>query len=259
MARNGGGEALERLWIFDFDGTLAPLVPDRDAARLDPSCLELLQDLAALPRQRTAILSSRRLEDLAGRVSVPGLLLGGGSGLEWQGPAGRRDFLPQDGQSRLREARARILPRLARLAALPGVDLEDKQWSLAIHFRQSPPGARAQLEAWVDAKGAACGLPFFRGPEVFELQFLPGVDKALGVRNLCQLLGADPDRIGLVYAGDDANDLAAMQWVLARGGRAFFVGGTCPIAGPLPVEGPAALARAIRSLEAGLQGARRQA
>lgn len=239
---------IRRLWIFDFDGTLAPLVPDRDAARLHPSCLDLLKDLAALRDQRTAILSSRRLEDLAPRVPVPGLLLGGASGLAWQIPDGRRDLPPREVWSRLQAARARFLPRLDRIAHLPGIDLEDKQWSMSIHFRHASPEARKLVAAWAEAESTAGGAHLFRGPEVFELQFLPEVDKALGVQNLCRLLGADPDQVDLVYAGDDTNDLAAMRWVLARGGSAFFVGGACPITGPLPVGDPAALAEAVRGL-----------
>ena len=55
---------LERLWIFDFDGTLSPLVPDRDAAALLPEGREMLSALVRLPRQGVAVLSSRLLDDL---------------------------------------------------------------------------------------------------------------------------------------------------------------------------------------------------
>ncbi len=234
----------KRLWIFDFDGTLAPLVPDREAARLHPSCLELLRDLTAIEDQRTAILSSRQLEDLAPRVPVPGILLGGGSGVAWQTPDGRRDMPPPGGRNRLHAARARLRPLLDRVARLPGVDIEDKQWSIAIHFRAASSGARQQLEAWMAAEPTNA----FRGPEVFEIPLLPEIDKAFGVKNLCRLLHVDPHQINLVYAGDDTNDLVAMRWVLEHNGTAFFVRGTCPIPGPLLVKDPASLAQCVRNL-----------
>lgn len=236
--------SFKHLWIFDFDGTLAPLVPDREAARLHPSCLDLLRDLALLQNQRTAILSSRQLEDLTPRVPVPGILLGGGSGVAWQTPDGRRDMPPPGGRNRLRAARARLRPFLDRVARLPGVAIEDKLWSIAVHFRGASLGARRQLEAWVAAEPTNA----FRGPEVFEIPLLPGIDKAFGVKNLCRLLRVNPQQLSLVYAGDDTNDLVAMRWVLDRNGTAFFVGETCPIPGPLLVKDSASLAQCVRNL-----------
>jgi len=80
------GIGIRRLWVFDFDGTLSPLVPDRAVARLHRASLALLKDLAAEPRDRVAVLSSRTLDDIVPRVPVPQAYLGGGCGLEWRTP-----------------------------------------------------------------------------------------------------------------------------------------------------------------------------
>jgi len=32
----------ERIWFFDFDGTLSPIVRDRDQAELHPVCRKML-------------------------------------------------------------------------------------------------------------------------------------------------------------------------------------------------------------------------
>src|SRR3972149_2640835 len=82
------GIRIRRLWVFDFDGTLSPLVPDRTVARLHPASLALLKDLVADPRDRVAVLSSRTLEDIVPRVPVPQVYLGGGCGLAWRIPGG---------------------------------------------------------------------------------------------------------------------------------------------------------------------------
>ena len=245
---------LSRLWVFDFDGTLAPIVPERDRARLHPACLGMLEELVRQDGQRVAILSSRRLEDLASRVRVPGIFLGGGSGLEWRSPDGRHHLPPARVRKRLRSERDRLWPYLDEAARLPGIVLEDKLWSAAIHFRGASPEARRGLEAWRSARAAVEGMRVLPGPEVFEVPFLQEADKASGLQTLCGILGADPDQVEWVYAGDDSNDLVAMRWVLDRGGTAFFVGSTCPIEGPRPVEAPSALAGSIRSLLEGTVG-----
>src|SRR5512139_1848564 len=79
-----------RLWVFDFDGTLSPLVPDRSTATLHPACREVLEELSAGPQEIVAVLSSRAIDDLVPRVPVPGVFLGGGSGLVWHLPGGLR-------------------------------------------------------------------------------------------------------------------------------------------------------------------------
>lgn len=208
----------------------------------------MLRELSGCETQTTAILSSRRLEDLASRVQVPGIFLGGASGLEWRSPEGRHYLPPALVQERLRSERARLWPLIHEAAHLPGILLEDKNWSISLHFRGASQGARQGLEAWVSARVLEGGMRIFRGPEVLEIPFLQEANKATGLQTLCRILGADPDRVGLVYAGDDSNDLMAMRWVLDRGGTAFFVGGSCPIEGPSPVEDPSSLAKSIRTL-----------
>lgn len=243
---------LSRLWVFDFDGTLALLVPERDQARLHPACLGMLEELVRQDGQRVAVLSSRRLEDLASRLQVPGIFLGGGSGLEWQSPDGRHHLPPAHVRERLRGERDRLWPYLDEAARLPGIVLEDKLWSAALHFRGASPEARQGLDAWRSARATGAGMRVLPGPEVFEVPFLQEADKASGLQALCGLLGADPDRVDWVYAGDDSNDLVAMRWVLDRGGMAFFVGRTCPMEGPHPVDDPPALAGSVRSLLKGV-------
>jgi trehalose 6-phosphate phosphatase len=80
------------------------------------------------------------------------------------------------------------------------------------------------------------------------VQLFPNVSKSFGLRRLCRLLKFDPSSDRLCYAGDDENDAVAMKWVLKKGGTAFVVGGRVRVRGALPVDDPAALARALRNL-----------
>lgn len=236
------------LWVFDFDGTVSAIVPDRDAAQLHPSCRDLLKRLAAAPGHFVAILSSRSIEDLASRVRLPGVILGGASGLEWRLPGGHRVRPGDTAEARRDKAMEAISPQLARLSSFPGVDVEDKGWSVAVHHRHVLPETQGMLEPLLAELGRTPGIRMFRGPSVAEVQLLPHVSKSFGIRRICRFLGLEPSRGKLLYAGDDENDAVAMRWVLRKGGTAFCVGDRVQVPGAHTVDGPAALARAVRRL-----------
>jgi len=236
------------LWVFDFDGTLSTLVPDRNDAELHPMCRDLLKDLSEKPGHFAAVLSSREIEDLVGRVPLPRVLLGGASGLVWRFPGGHRLRPGEPAEARRDESARALAPLLARLSSFPGVDVEDKGWSVAVHYRHALPEALPLLEPLLDEFDGLPGIRAFRGPSAVEVQLLPNVSKSFGVRRLCRFLGFDPGRGRLLYAGDDENDAVAMRWVLRKGGTAISVRTRLRVRGARWVEDPAALARAVREL-----------
>jgi trehalose 6-phosphate phosphatase len=247
------GNGCRRLWVFDFDGTLAPIVPDRNAARLHPSSRSLLKELAADPWNLVAVLSSRSLEDLAARVPVEGVFLGGGSGLEWRLPTGHRISPGVAAERKLEMARTAVSTALARISAFPGVELEDKRWSAAVHFRRVLPEAMSMLYPLILELKDHPGIRVFEGPAVAEVQFLPSVSKSFGIRRLCRILKFDPSGGCILYAGDDENDAMALRWVISRKGTAIAVGGRVRVPGIQVVDGPGGLARAVRAVS-GLAG-----
>ena len=247
MKREGGYRSL---WVFDFDGTLSLLVPDRNAARLHPACRSLLKELTADSWNLVAVLSSRSLEDLASRVPVPNLFLGGGCGLEWRLPGGHRIIPREEAERRLEKARKAVSPALARISAFPGVELEDKRWSVAVHFHRVMPEALSMLFPLIQDLKQHPGIRVFDGPAVAEVQFFPSVHKSFGIRRLCRILKFDPSGGRILYAGDDENDAMAMKWVVSKKGTAIAVGGRIRVPGVLIVDGPSGLARAVRALPA---------
>jgi trehalose-phosphatase len=246
------GAAVRFLWVFDFDGTLSPIVDDRHAARIHPMCRELLKKLSRTPSHFVAVLSSREIEDLVKRVPLPRVILGGASGLEWRLPGGHRIRPGDPVESRRDKARRDIDPLLARLSFIPGVEVEDKGWSIAIHHRHVLPGVLPMLEPLLRELDAAPDIRVFRGPSVAEVQLLRNVSKSFGLRTICRILGIDPTKDRVMYAGDDENDAVAMRWVLRKGGIAFSVGGVARTPGARVVENPVALARAVGDLAGGL-------
>jgi trehalose-phosphatase len=238
----------KRLWFFDFDGTLSPIVRERSEAVIHPVCKKLLEELVERDHECVAVLSSRLLGDLIHRVSVPGVFLGGGSGIEWFVDGTERWIAGEKLENRLKSARARFLPQIVKLAIIPGIEIEDKKWAVAIHTRKSTGKAKRQvttfMETWCDSRP----VRMFRGPEVIEVQFLPEINKAYGVQALCKFLGLEPESSEIVYAGDDENDALAMRQVLRQGGIAFSVGGGFFVEGARIVEGPESLAAEIRTM-----------
>ena len=242
---------LQKLWIFDFDGTLSPLVPDRDAAALLPEARELLSKLLKLAGQSVAVLSSRMLDDLIPRIRIKGLYLAGGSGAEWLLPNGERRTVDNK-IKRLEGVRVSVMPELNKLSYIKGVDVEDKQWSVAVHVRHVSAEGRARVLDFLAVLSRTTGVRLFRGPEVFEIQLLPEIDKLFGVITLCEMLNFVPAPGSLVYAGDDENDYTVMQWVIRKEGAALFVGKKPKISGIWEIQTPAALVSEVRKL-AGLE------
>ena len=245
VKRTGGYRSL---WVFDFDGTLSTLVPDRNAARLHSASRALLKDLAKDPRNRVAVLSSRSLDDLSSRLPAPDIFLGGVSGLEWRLPAGHRISPGERAERKLEEAREAVLPDLARISAFPGVELEDKRWSAAVHFRRVLPEALAMLYPLIRDLKKHTGIRVFDGPAVADVQFFPSANKSFGVRRLCRVLKFDPAAGPILYAGDDENDAMAMRWVISKKGTAVVVGDRIRVRGARYVEGPPDLARVVREM-----------
>ncbi len=236
-----------RLWIFDFDGTLSNLVPGRSAAQILPEAKNLLKELSDLPGHQVAVLSSRLLEDLIPRVGVSGVYLGGGSGAEWRLKDGIQTVAGEK-LERLKKIRETVMDEINGLKAVPGVDIEDKKWSVAVHIRSVLPDARASVLDFLRAFQGKGDIRLLRGPEVFEVQLLPEIDKLFGVKTLCRLASFEPREGLLVYAGDDENDAIAMDWVIRQGGTAISIGPRPLVPGVRSVATPAALVTEIVQL-----------
>lgn len=235
------------LFAFDFDGTLSPIVESRRAARLHPACRALLAGLSVRKGWFVAVLSSRSIGDLASRVRLKGVLLGGGSGCEWLYPDSRMVGDREGERERLAGSRVALLPLLESCSAHPGVLLEDKGWSAAIHFRGAPSEDRRLLLLRLGELARERAIPMFRGPDAIEIPFSPRATKKEGLERLLSRLRIPPSSGRFAYAGDDENDADALRWVVSHGGAGFSVGARAYSAGCRPVDGPEGLARAVRA------------
>ncbi|HEY9409009.1 MAG TPA: trehalose-phosphatase [Jiangellaceae bacterium] len=243
--------AAHTLVALDFDGTLAPIVPRPEDARALPGTADVL---AALADQvaRVAIVTGRPAADAverAGVGDVPGIVVLGHYGLErW---TGGRLVAPDEGPGvgRVREAATELA--LAR----PGVTLEDKGHSVALHTRRAadPAGALAELVPHVTDLAKAEGMQVTPGRYVLEIR-PAGVDKGVVLASLVDEVGAT----AVVYGGDDVGDRPALNTLraLEAGGlRAVVVCSDADEADPefragadLVVPGPDGVQAALRDL-----------
>jgi trehalose 6-phosphate phosphatase len=237
-----------RIWIFDFDGTLSRLVTGRKYAVLDPACEEMLVELSNDSSQTVAVISSRGMDDLSERMPVHGLLLGGASGLEWRLPDGERIMRHASRLEELDRRRETVLPVVRELGQIPGVEIEDKRWSISVHYRQAAPTGRASIFERLHELCRGGELTLYRGPEVMEVHLLEDGDKASGVAWMASEQGWELKPAMTVYCGDAENDLGAMKWVTANGGIAIIVGGRINLGSAQRVANPPSLARTIRNL-----------
>lgn len=179
------------LLAFDYDGTLAPIVPRPERARMRPHTAELLARLCAL--YPCAVISGRSRRDLARRL-VPARVtyVLGNQGLELS--ARPDEFARQVSAAVVRLQRA--------LAGVQGVELEDKALSVAIHYRRS----RRKREARAAIARAAANLPqpmrMIAGKLVVNLVPADAPNKGDALEALRARAAADT----ALYVGDDVSD-----------------------------------------------------
>lgn len=201
--------------FLDYDGTLAPIAPRPEEALLPEATREAVRRLAR--RCPVAIVSGRDLAELKALVRVPGLAYAGSHGFEVE---------PPEGPAALGPERDRFLPALdaaerdlrARTRGLPGVFVERKRFSVALHHRlAAPDGAALAAEAFSVVRASHPELRAIEGKRVFEL--LPAVawDKGKAVLALTERFRRYGGDFAPLYLGDDATDEDAFRAVRDAG------------------------------------------
>jgi trehalose 6-phosphate phosphatase len=218
VAASGGGEGSTDLMelrahlpsllvALDFDGTLAPIVPDPDTATVETGGVDALIALAGRGAQ-IAVVTGRPAQvalRLGGLARVPNLVVAGIYGAEiWHDGAVSAVAEPP--------AMASLRPRLTEVIAEnhPGVWVEDKRLSLVVHTRTAadPVAELDRLAAPLSQLAGELGLVMHRGRHVLEIR-LPGHDKGTALRDVL----SRTNRTALFFAGDDLGDLPAFALV----------------------------------------------
>lgn len=209
--------------FLDYDGTLTPIVPHPDDARLSEAMRASLQRLTGLCP--VAIISGRDLSDVRQRVGIAGIWYAGSHGFDIAGPAGERHEYPQ-GRDYLPALDAAEQALRNRLGELPGCLVERKRFSIAIHYRQLAEDRLPTVKQAVDEiHKAHPELRLGSGKKLFELQPDLDWDKGKALRWLMQALDLTSSHALPVYIGDDVTDEDAFR-ELAEDGVGILVAET---------------------------------
>jgi trehalose-phosphatase len=212
--------ASSRALLLDYDGTLAPLVADRERAFPRPGVREMLGRLLAGGRTRVAVVSGRPARDAERLLAMnPHPEIWGSHGLERLGVGGRLVAaapLPRPSRELLAAIRDWVASHgWARL-------YEEKPFGFALHSRGVDPdlfdaALRNTLERW-QLSAETVGLqvtPFDGGIELRPA----GSNKGNVVR---ALLAELPAGAVIAYLGDDRTDEDAFA-ALGRHGLSVLV------------------------------------
>lgn len=232
------------LCCLDFDGTLAPIVDDPDAAVPTSENERAVMALAAESTVTTAIVSGRALSDVRRRIDGPGTYAGN-HGLELQ----RNGSVAVHPVARKRSARIEDVCTILEtvLEPIPEYRIENKRLTGTVHVRSVPraarPIVRRQTHAVVDRFGGGV-LEISRGKRIFEIE--PSIPWGKG--NAVSLIAADtPSGTLPIYIGDDVTDESAFRAV-EPDGAGIRVGGDDPSAASYRVDSPGAVAGVLEWL-----------
>ena len=201
--------------FLDFDGTLADIVSDPAAAVLVDG---VAAELARLTREcPVAVISGRDLADVQARVGMAEIWYAGSHGFELAGPQGQYYENP-DALAAVPVLHHATRALTDRLRDVPGVLIEPKKYTVAVHYRNVAADRIDEVVATVRdvATSGEVRLGVTGGRKVVELR--PDVDWDKG-RALNWVLEHIHDARSLlpIYVGDDLTDEDAFDAVSATG------------------------------------------
>jgi trehalose 6-phosphate phosphatase len=204
--------------LLDIDGTILDFAPSPRQVWVPTGLRRTLVRLNTLTGGALALVSGRSLHDIDLIFSPLELAAIGGHGAEIRPAAGAQPTLYASQMS------AALKRRLASISELgPGILVEDKGYSLALHYRLAPEkgaAVRAAVES-ICAAAVSDSVDILPGKMVVEIKPL-GVNKARAVSKLMThppFTGRKP-----IFIGDDTTDEPVFGIIPQFGGLGFSVG-----------------------------------
>ncbi|HUA90330.1 MAG TPA: trehalose-phosphatase [Steroidobacteraceae bacterium] len=208
----------EHAFFFDVDGTLVDYAARPCEVRADEALLSLLRTLKERTGGAVALVSGRSIASVDAVMHPEALPASGLHGFEQRDAAGslHRHRAP------VPEALARVRAAMQQLARrYAGLEVEDKDFALALHFRGAPQlGERVHAAVQGIPELEAGGLRIQRGHLVVEVA-PAGVNKGSALAHFMECAPFKGRRP--VYAGDDLTDEPAFHWVNLAGGVSIAV------------------------------------
>ena len=209
--------------FLDIDGTLLDLADHPQAVVVEPALLVLLDALRRSVGGAVALVTGRSIADVRRLFAPLAFSVAGQHGAELAGPTAEHRLSISDRQAAsVHGLRAAAVELLALADRHPGLVIEDKGFSIAIHYRLDPSLARcARHAARVLQRRLGGDFEIQEGKYVVEVK-PSGRNKGSAI---IELLGHPPfaQRVPL-FLGDDITDEYGFEVVNRMGGNSVKVG-----------------------------------
>lgn len=209
--------------FLDIDGTLLDIAPTPLDVRVSDGLRETLTALSVQYGGAIAFVSGRPIAEMDRIFHPLRLAAVGGHGAEIR-------FTPSSDirRSKIATLDDELRAAFARIGRIgEGIIVEDKGYSLAIHYRLAPHlGSEIMKGVTAICRNDRCdSLEILPGKLVIEIK-PGGYDKGTGLREMMSVppfTGRQP-----IFIGDDVTDNAAFAVLPDFGGTGFSVGGIVP-------------------------------
>jgi len=202
-------------FFLDFDGTLAPIVEHPDAVSVPIKTMNAIARLAKT--SALAIVTGRRINDIDRFLSPLELPVAGVHGLERRSADGVIHGVPIN-----EEALKDVSEQLSQFVIRnPGLILEPKRGSIALHFRQRPDLADECVAQVATSTAPYPDLHVLPGKMVLEVK-AGSASKGAAISAFMQeapFAGKKP-----FFVGDDVTDEEAFPIVRQSGGVTVRIG-----------------------------------
>ena len=234
------------LVLLDFDGTLAPLQDQPDAAKVPEQARDLLRRLAEDSRATVGIVSGRSVGDLEERVALGGIVYAGNHGIEIRGQ-GLHFVEPT--AFLLEPVLKKVVTELSdRVAGIPNARVEDKRLTASLNLRGVRPEHRIRAsEIVLSLVGESSQFLCRPAKDAFDILPRNGWHKGRAVEWIRQHLGMNEALV--IFAGDDVSDEDAFS---ALAGAVTIKVGDLPTAASYRAESPSEIWALLTQLETAL-------
>ena len=213
--------------FLDYDGTLTPIVDTPNKAIIPQETKRLLSSLSKKKNCRIAIISGRTLVDIKKKFGLKNIIYSGNHGFQIEGPKIKHELAVPLGY---KKALQRIKTHLKeKLSGIKGVFVEDKELSLALHFRLADkrqlPFIKTVFHESIIFYLVKNKIKITPGKRILEVRPPGHWDKGkIILWLLCrQMFELKKENVLPIYIGDDITDEDAFKALKSKG-LTVFVG-----------------------------------
>jgi trehalose 6-phosphate phosphatase len=185
---------------FYFDGTLAPISSDPKRTAIRSSTAKLLRKLT--PLYPCVVASGRSRADILQKLKR----------IRFREFIGNHGIEPRNASRVMRRNVEPWIPILkSRLGHFDGIVVENKQFSVSVHYRHERNKKRARQKI-IEVAGTLPGARWFGGKQVMNIVLIGSHDKGFAVEQARRRIKCDR----VVYVGDDQTDEDVFAGALRR-------------------------------------------